>query len=114
MNSAWDAYRQCADRNFHLADDPCNNVFSADVSPTLEAIDKALHSGGHKNLYFINETNLLVRYADKKLWVSGHTHSPFDNMADQSKVLGSPKGCPFIPEKQTYLFRHRKSPQLVG
>ena len=62
--------------------------------PTLEAIDQELYAGGHNNPYFINDAESLVQYVGAKLWVSGHTHSPFDYRVGQTRVVGNPRGYP--------------------
>ena len=62
--------------------------------PTLEAIDQELYEGGHNNPYFINDAEPLVQYVGAKLWVSGHTHSPFDYQVGQTRVMGNPRGYP--------------------
>ena len=46
--------------------------------PTIEAIDQRLYRGDPGNPYFINDCEWLVHLMQPRLWVSGHTHSPFD------------------------------------
>ena len=60
--------------------------------PTLEAIDQELYNGDPFNPYFINDAKPLVQYVGAKLWVSGHTHSPFDYQAGATRVVGNPRG----------------------
>ena len=62
--------------------------------PTPEAIDQELYANDHNNPYFINDTEPLVEYFGAKLWVSGHTHSPFDYRVGQTRVIGNPRGYP--------------------
>ena len=62
--------------------------------PTLEAIDQELYAGDKNNPYFINDAEPLVQYVGAKLWVSGHTHSPFDYRVGQTRVIGNPRGYP--------------------
>ena len=67
--------------------------------PTVEAIDQALYAGDPNNPYFINDAAPLVEHVGAKLWVSGHTHSPFDYMVGQTRVIGNPRGYPFVPAR---------------
>ena len=60
--------------------------------PTLEAIDQELYKDDPLNPYFINDCQWLVEYVGAKLWVSGHTHSPFDYQAGATRVVGNPRG----------------------
>ena len=60
--------------------------------PTLEALDQELYRDNHSNPYFINDAEPLVEYVGAKLWVSGHTHSPFDYNVGQTRVIGNPRG----------------------
>ena len=60
--------------------------------PTLEALDRALYEGQLTNPYFINDCEWLVRQVGAKLWVSGHTHSPFDYRVGDTRVIGNPRG----------------------
>ena len=34
----------------------------------------------------------LVRKVGARLWVSGHTHTPFDYEVGQTRVIGNPRG----------------------
>ena len=60
--------------------------------PTLEAIDQALYKDNASNPYFINDCEWLVRCMGAKLWVSGHTHSPFDYRVGDTRVVINPCG----------------------
>lgn len=60
--------------------------------PTLEAIDQALYKDDPLNPYFINDCEWLVRRLQPKLWVSGHTHSPFDYQMGDTRVVINPCG----------------------
>ena len=60
--------------------------------PTLETIDQELYEGDPFNPYFINDAKPLVQYVGAKLWVSGHTHSPFDYQVGATRVVGNPRG----------------------
>ena len=62
--------------------------------PTLESIDQELYRNNPFNPYFINDAEPLVSYVGAKLWVSGHTHSPFDYQVGQTRVIGNPRGYP--------------------
>ena len=64
--------------------------------PTLEAIDQALYKDDPLNPYFINDCEWLVRRLKPKLWVSGHTHSPFDYRVGDTRVVINP--CGYIQE----------------
>ena len=64
--------------------------------PTLEAIDQALYAGDHNNPYFVNDAEPLVRHVGARLWVAGHTHSPFDYMVGGTRVIGNPRGYPHV------------------
>ena len=60
--------------------------------PTLEAIDQALYKDSALNPYFINDCDWLVRCLKPALWVSGHTHSPFDYRVGDTRVVINPCG----------------------
>ena len=60
--------------------------------PTLEAIDLALYKNDPLNPYFINDCRWLVEYLRPALWVSGHTHSPFDYKVGDTRVVINPGG----------------------
>ena len=60
--------------------------------PTLEAIDQALYKDNASNPYFINDCEWLVRHLRPALWVSGHTHSPFDYRVGDTRVVINPCG----------------------
>ena len=67
--------------------------------PTLGALDRERHEGNRLNPYFINDNEALVRMVDARLWVSGHTHSPFDYRVGRTRVIGNPRGYPFVPPR---------------
>ena len=67
--------------------------------PTLEAIDQELYTGDKNNAYFVNDAEPLVRYVGAKLWVAGHTHSPFDYRVGGTRVIGNPRGYPHVPPR---------------
>ena len=67
--------------------------------PTLAAIDLELYEGDPNNGYFINDAEPLVREVGAKLWVAGHTHSPFDYRVGPTRVVGNPRGYPFEPAR---------------
>lgn len=67
--------------------------------PTLEAIDLELYQNNKLNPYFINDDAALVRRVGAKLWVSGHTHSPFDYRVGDTRVVGNPRGYPHEPAR---------------
>ena len=67
--------------------------------PTLEALDRELFEDNKLNPYFINDAEPLVRHVGAKLWVAGHTHSPFDYMVGQTRVVGNPRGYPHVPAR---------------
>ena len=60
--------------------------------PTLGALDLRLYKGKLTNPYFINDREWLVRHMSPKLWVSGHTHTPFDYQVGDTRVIGNPRG----------------------
>ena len=60
--------------------------------PTLDAMDRALYGAQLTNPYFINDCEWLVRQVGAKLWVSGHTHTPFDYQVGDTRVVGNPRG----------------------
>ena len=67
--------------------------------PTLGALDHVQHDEHRLNPYFINDNEALVRMVDASLWVSGHTHSPFDYRVGRTRVIGNPRGYPFVPAR---------------
>ena len=67
--------------------------------PTLDAIDRALYAGDKNNPYFINDAESLVHHVGARLWVAGHTHSPFDYRVGQTRVVGNPRGYPYSPTR---------------
>ena len=60
--------------------------------PTRDALDRALYEGALTNPYFINDCEWLVEHIAATLWVSGHTHSPFDYRVGQTRIIGNPRG----------------------
>ena len=64
--------------------------------PTLEAIDQTLYKDSALNPYFINDCEWLVRRLNPTLWVSGHTHSPFDYRVGGTRIVINP--CGYIEE----------------
>ena len=69
--------------------------------PTLGAIDQALYRNNPLNPYFINDCEWLVRHLAPKLWVSGHTHSPFDYQVGGTRIVINP--CGYFRETQAPL-----------
>ena len=59
--------------------------------PTKEAIHPVFEGDKH-NPYFINDREDLVRTIGAKLWVSGHTHEPYDYRIGATRCLGNPSG----------------------
>ena len=66
--------------------------------PTLGAIADEFQdpesASGRLNSYFINDKEQLVRDLNPKLWISGHTHVPWDYMVGDCRVVGNPCGYP--------------------
>ena len=44
--------------------------------------------------YFYNDREDLVRAIGAKLWISGHTHEPFDYQVGGTRIVGNPAGYP--------------------
>ena len=74
--------------------------------PTKEAIHPTLE-GDSLNPYYINDKEDLVRRIGAKLWVSGHTHEPYDYRIGPTRCLGNPAGYP-SEHRQSGLFRPDK------
>lgn len=98
VTSGWDTYAHLAEHK-RITEAIAALAGKVDViithfPPTLEAIDQALYAGDKNNPYFVNDAEPLVRYVRAKLWVSGHTHSPFDYQVGNTRVVGNPRGYP--------------------
>lgn len=65
--------------------------------PTLDTLDHEQHEDHRFNLYFIIDSEDLVRMVDVRLWVSGHTRFPFDCQVGNTRVVGNPRGYSFVP-----------------
>ena len=72
------------------------DVIITHFPPTMEAIDQALYKDDPLNPYFINDCEWLVQHLKPALWVSGHTHSPFDYRVGDTRVVINP--CGYIQE----------------
>ena len=59
--------------------------------PTKEAIHPSFE-GDKLNPYFNNDREDLVRQVGAKLWISGHTHEPFDYEIGPTRCIGNPAG----------------------
>ena len=73
------------------------DVIVTHFPPTKEAIAKIYMSPNPAsifNSYFINDKEDLVRELNPKLWISGHTHTPFDYMVGNCRCVGNPRGYP--------------------
>ena len=103
VTPGWDTYAHLEEHKritAHIADLAGKvDVVITHFPPTVEAIDQALYAGDHNNPYFINDAAPLVEYVGAKLWVSGHTHSPFDFAVGPTRVMGNPRGYPFVPAR---------------
>ena len=94
----WDTYAHL-DEHKRIATSIAELVGKVDVvithfPPTPEAIDLELYENNPLNPYFINDAEPLVQYVGAKLWVAGHTHSPFDYRVGETRVIGNPRGYP--------------------
>ena len=61
--------------------------------PTKEAMHPS-RDGDSLNPYYFNDRKDLVRASGAKLWISGHTHEPFDCRVGGTRVVGNPSGYP--------------------
>ena len=62
--------------------------------PSLGALDLNTYEDDPMNPYFINDNAALVEFVKPRLWISGHTHSPFDYREGSTHVVGNPRGYP--------------------
>ena len=103
VTPGWDTYAHLAEHRrttARLADLAGEaDVVITHFPPTLEAVDLTLYADDPNNAYFINDAEPLVQYVGAKLWVAGHTHSPFDYRVGQTRVVGNPRGYPFVPAR---------------
>ena len=83
-------FRRVTDNMAALADKV--DVVITHFPPTLAALDRRLYENNPLNPYFINDCEWLVQYLKPKLWVSGHTHTPFDYRVGDTRVIGNPRG----------------------
>ena len=83
-------FRRVAENMKQLAGEV--DVVITHFPPTIEAIDQGLHARNQGNPYFINDCEWLVQHLKPALWVSGHTHSPFDYKVGETRVIGNPRG----------------------
>ena len=61
--------------------------------PTKQAIHPKFE-GDRLNPYFINDHEYVVRKIGAKLWISGHTHEPYDYSIGVTRCVGNPSGYP--------------------
>ena len=65
--------------------------------PSLEAIHPR-YAGSQLNPYFINDKAWLVEKIGAKLWVSGHTHEPYEYRLWATRCIGNP--CGYVAESR--------------
>ena len=61
--------------------------------PTKQAIHSK-YDGDELNPYFINDHEDVVSEIGAKLWISGHTHEPYDYWSGATRCVGNPAGYP--------------------
>lgn len=61
--------------------------------PTKEAIHSK-YTGDPINPYFINDHEEIVRTMSPNLWISGHTHEPYDYWIGNTRCVANPSGYP--------------------
>ena len=71
--------------------------------PTKQAIHPK-YEGDELNPYFINDHEDLVRDVGARLWISGHTHEPYEYWVEQTRCVGNPAGYPG-EHRESLLFR---------
>lgn len=62
------------------------------------------YRGSGLNRFFLHDVSPIVENAGAALWVHGHTHSSFDYMAGETRVVCNPFGyaanCPGEPNRE--------------
>lgn len=61
--------------------------------PSLQVIAPKFN-GDLLNRYFVNDLDREITYSNKKLWVSGHTHSIWDLYVGSCRLVSNPLGYP--------------------
>ena len=80
--------------------------------PTKEAIHP-IFEGDKLNPYYINDRPDLVRALGAKLWISGHTHEPYDYRVGATRCIGNPTGFS-DGQRQSRLFRPDKVVEITS
>ncbi|MCY4127799.1 MAG: metallophosphoesterase [Gammaproteobacteria bacterium] len=74
------------------------NVVVTHFPPSLHAISKHFRDPTNPasllNSYFINDKEDLVRELSPEVWISGHTHVPYDYMIGDCRCVANPCGYP--------------------
>jgi Icc-related predicted phosphoesterase len=50
------------------------------------------YKGNYVNSFFITEMYNFIDVREPKMWIHGHTHSPFDYMINKTRVICNPLG----------------------
>lgn len=61
--------------------------------PSLQTIAPKFN-GDTLNRYFVNDLDREITYSNKKLWISGHTHSIWDFYVGNCRLVSNPLGYP--------------------
>ena len=77
-----------------LAADRSADVVITHFPPTIQA-SGAEHIDPRRDSYYFNDQEALVRDLQPKLWISGHTHVPYDYMVGSCRCVGNPCGYPY-------------------
>jgi predicted phosphodiesterase len=70
-----------------------NDVVITHFAPALESVHPN-YKGDNLNGYFVNDCADLIRNLKPKLWIHGHTHTPFDYTIEGTRIVANPHGYP--------------------
>lgn len=86
------------DRALEFVSSNNSEIMITHHAPSHKSIHEQFRSS-YLNEYFVND---LTDLFDKKIWIHGHTHHPFDYQQDNTRVvcnpLGYPDECEFNPK----------------
>lgn len=76
-----------------LLDHSDADVVVTHFAPTVDSI-AARYVGNPLNPYFTNDDQELMNMMSPKIWIHGHTHTAFDYMINNTRVVCNPIGYP--------------------
>lgn len=69
------------------------DVVITHFAPALQSVHSK-YSGDSLNGYFVNDMEEMIRVLNPRLWIHGHTHTSFDYVIGDTRVVANPHGYP--------------------